>query len=136
MTTKNFINSSENIVLNSLRGIVTAYPHLSLLESDQVVYNAGHSRKKVSLISGGGAGHEPAWSGYVGRGMLTAAVSGDIFSGPNAKQVLTAINTVPSEKGTLLLIANYTVRNADSEFSLGSGALSKLSTRPMCCISG
>jgi dihydroxyacetone kinase len=113
MTTKHFVNNSENIVLNSLRAVVTAYPHLSLLESDRVVYNAGHSRKKVSLVSGGGAGHEPAWSGYVGNGMLTAAVSGDIFSSPSARQVLSAINIVPSEEGTLLLIANHAVRITD-----------------------
>lgn len=62
----------------------------------------------VTLISGGGSGHEPAWSGYVGTGLLSAAACGDIFASPSMKQVLAAIAAAPSKEGTILLITNYT----------------------------
>ena len=60
------------------------------------------------MISGGGSGHEPAWSGYVGEGLLSAVACGDIFASPSVKQVLAAIASVPSNKGTILLVTNYT----------------------------
>ncbi|KAM3524840.1 hypothetical protein NHJ13051_004342 [Beauveria bassiana] len=63
---------------------------------------------QVSIVGGGGSGHEPAWSGYVGSGLLSAAACGDIFASPSASQVLAAMEAVPSEKGTILLITSYT----------------------------
>lgn len=70
--------------------------------------NSKHRPNQVALISGGGSGHEPAWSGYVGDGLLSAVACGDIFASPNMKQVLAAIAAVPSQEGTILLITNYT----------------------------
>jgi dihydroxyacetone kinase len=83
-------------------------PDLSLIPADRVIFNSLHSPKKVSIISGGGAGHEPAWAGYVGHNMLAAAASGDIFASPSARQIESAIKAVPSEVGTILVITNYT----------------------------
>ena len=65
-------------------------------------------QKKVSLLSGGGSGHEPAHSGYVGEGMLAAAVCGDIFASPSTKQIQTACEAVKSEQGYIFIVTNYT----------------------------
>jgi dihydroxyacetone kinase len=67
-----------------------------------------HENTQVALISGGGAGHEPAHAGYVGNGMLTAAVSGSVFASPSVAQILSAITRVAGPAGVLLIIKNYT----------------------------
>ncbi|KAL5322380.1 hypothetical protein ACEPPN_010353 [Leptodophora sp. 'Broadleaf-Isolate-01'] len=73
------------------------------------VFYTGHdSSKTVALISGGGAGHEPAHAGFVGDGLLTAAVSGSIFASPNVSQILNTISRVGGEAGAILIIKNYT----------------------------
>ncbi|GGF47450.1 dihydroxyacetone kinase [Aliidongia dinghuensis] len=74
----------------------------------RVVLRADWDRSKVAIVSGGGAGHEPAHVGFVGRGMLTAAVCGDVFASPSTDAVLAAILTVAGEKGVLLIVKNYT----------------------------
>ncbi len=63
---------------------------------------------KVGLVSGGGSGHEPAHAGYIGKGMLDAAVVGEVFTSPTPDQVLEAIKAVDSGKGVFLVIKNYT----------------------------
>ncbi|KAI3112433.1 hypothetical protein CBS147333_3863 [Penicillium roqueforti] len=100
--------SANSLVPRALRALVSANDHLSLNYTERVVSNAFHDDSKVSIISGGGSGHEPAWSGYVGDGLLSAVACGDIFASPSAKQILAAIRTAPSKKGTILLITNYT----------------------------
>jgi dihydroxyacetone kinase len=62
----------------------------------------------MGYLAGGGSGHEPAHAGYVGRGMLTAAVCGDVFASPSAEAVLAAIRTVTGPAGCLLIVKNYT----------------------------
>ena len=74
----------------------------------RVVVRADWDRRTVALVSGGGAGHEPAHVGFVGRGMLTAAVCGDIFASPSTEAVLAAILAVAGEPGVLLIVKNYT----------------------------
>src|SRR6185437_5807489 len=64
--------------------------------------------RPVALISGGGSGHEPAQAGYVGRGMLSAAVAGDVFTSPSPDAVLAAIRAVAGPRGALLIVTNYT----------------------------
>ncbi|KAF8152613.1 hypothetical protein B0H34DRAFT_755406 [Crassisporium funariophilum] len=92
MSTKHLYNSADGLVLKSLKGAVALNPVLRLHASSKSVYLAHHSpAKRVSVISGGGAGHEPAHAGYTGAGMLSACVSGEIFASPSAKQILTAI---------------------------------------------
>jgi len=63
---------------------------------------------RIALIAGGGAGHEPAHAGYVGKGLLTAAVSGSIFASPNVSQIVNTIVRVGGKAGTILIIKNYT----------------------------
>ena len=66
------------------------------------------SSSHVALISGGGSGHEPSHAGFVGKGMLTAAVCGEIFASPPTKAVVAAIRAVGGPKGVLLIVKNYT----------------------------
>lgn len=83
-------------------------PSLSLDETNRVVFDTTHDSSQVSIISGGGSGHEPAWSGYVGENMLAASVGGDIFASPSTRQILAAIDAVPSKAGSILVVTNYT----------------------------
>jgi dihydroxyacetone kinase len=108
MSNKHLFSSLEGLVPKALRGIVASNPRLNLDETNRVVFDPASPRSTVSIISGGGSGHEPAWSGYVGTNMLAAAVAGDVFASPSTKQILAAVDAVPSDKGTLLVITNYT----------------------------
>ncbi|KAJ3472458.1 hypothetical protein NLG97_g10973 [Lecanicillium saksenae] len=108
MSKRHLFESPDGLVNKALRGIIRYNPSLSLDEDNRVIFDSSYDRSKVSLISGGGSGHEPAWSGYVGENMLTAAVQGDIFASPSTKQIVAGIEAVPSDKGTILVIGNYT----------------------------
>ncbi len=105
---KKIINSTENVVNEMCKGIVKAYPNeLSLIEKYKIITRKEKKSGKVALISGGGSGHEPAHGGFVGKGMLDAAVCGDVFSSPSTIQVYNAILECQSEEGVLLVIKNY-----------------------------
>ncbi|KAK6530485.1 hypothetical protein TWF694_003836 [Orbilia ellipsospora] len=108
MSTKHFFHEYEGLVVKSLRGLCLTNPSLSLIPQHKVIYRSSHDPNKVAIVSGGGSGHEPAWSGYVGNGLLAAAVNGDIFGSPSASQVMAGIESVKSNKGTILVITNYT----------------------------
>ncbi|KAI9667095.1 MAG: hypothetical protein M1831_001272 [Alyxoria varia] len=108
MSDRHLFSNPDGLVVKGLRGAVTYNTALRLIEDTRVVYDTTHSQSQVSIISGGGAGHEPAWAGYVGQGVLAASASGDIFASPSTKQVLSAVESVPSNKGTILLCGNYT----------------------------
>lgn len=111
MSTKHFFPSTEGVVLLGLESLVARNNHLALDAPNKVVYSKTHDPSKVTVISGGGSGHEPAWSGYVGDGMLAAAVNGDVFASPATKQIMAAIKHVPSDAGIILCITNYTGDN-------------------------
>lgn len=110
MSTRHYFPSTaaNTLVPRALRALTTANPHLTLDEAHRVVSHKQHDQSRVSVIGGGGSGHEPAWSGFVGDGLLSAAACGDIFASPSASQVLAAMEVAPSEQGTILLITNYT----------------------------
>ncbi|KAI0788772.1 dihydroxyacetone kinase [Abortiporus biennis] len=99
---KHFLNTPESLVIDSLEGLCALNPQLSLDAANKVVYLANRDPNKVALICGGGSGHEPAHAGYVGEGILTAAVCGSVFASPNASQVRRGIDLVENNKG------NYT----------------------------
>ena len=111
MSIKHFFHSTEGVVVLGLESLVARNSHLALDAPNKVVYSKTHSPSKVTVISGGGSGHEPAWSGYVGDGMLAAAVNGEVFASPSTKQVMAAIKHVPSNAGVILCITNYTGDN-------------------------
>ena len=88
-------------------GLAAAHPELEFVEKYKVVKKKEINDAKVSLISGGGSGHEPAHAGFVGKGMLDAAVCGDVFASPSQVQVYNAIKACATEKGVLLIVKNY-----------------------------
>lgn len=106
---KKLINDPRAVVREMLEGLVGITPGLALLDGETVVVRADAPMDgQVALISGGGAGHEPAHAGYVGTGMLSAAVSGDVFASPPTDAVLAAIRAVAGPAGVLLIVKNYT----------------------------
>lgn len=112
---KKLINDPETCVRESLEGLALAQPGLALLadrliavRADRVVTDQNRAEVPVALVSGGGAGHEPAHAGYVAEGMLTAAVSGGVFSSPSVDAVLDGIRAVTGDAGCLLVVKSYT----------------------------
>ncbi|MGI6709424.1 MAG: dihydroxyacetone kinase subunit DhaK [Dethiobacteria bacterium] len=104
---KKIINDPGTVVSEMLKGIAIAHPDLAYAPEGQVIYRKKMSPNKVGIVSGGGSGHEPAHAGYVGPGMLDAAVSGNVFAAPSPDKVLLAIEKADAGKGVLLVIKNY-----------------------------
>lgn len=109
---KKLINEVGDVVPEMLEGLVAGAPGLVLLDGQTVVVRRDHADLArdgvVAIVSGGGAGHEPAHGGYVGPGMLTGAVVGDVFTSPSTDAVLAALRTVGGAPGVLLVVKNYT----------------------------
>lgn len=100
-------------MLSSLKSLTITNPSLLFDEANKIVYrhpSSLSSTGNVSLICGGGSGHEPGFSAFVGQGLLTACVCGTIFASPSAEQVRTCLlhRLPPDSKGTLVILANYT----------------------------
>lgn len=95
---KKVINRTENLVLEMCSGIALAHPELEFLPKYKVLKKKELNTEKVTLISGGGSGHEPAHAGFVGKGMLDAAVCGDVFASPSQIQVYQAIRATAGKK--------------------------------------
>jgi len=104
---KKIINNPESVVLEMCNGMAAAYPQLEFDRKYKVLKKKEINKNKVTLISGGGSGHEPAHAGFIGKGMLDAAVCGDVFASPSQIQVYKGIKETASDKGTLLIIKNY-----------------------------
>jgi len=108
---KKFINRPENAVEEMLRGLTVLHPGLIRLPGHKVLVRADMDdvrNRQVAIISGGGSGHEPAHGGYVGAGMLSAAVAGEVFTSPDTDSILAAIKAVAGKPGVLLVVKNYT----------------------------
>jgi len=107
---KRLFNRADRVVDELLEGLVALQPSLRKLPDQTVVVRSDWDRSsgRVALISGGGSGHEPAHAGYVGQGMLTAAVAGDVFTSPPPDAVLAAIRAAAGPPGVLLIVKNYT----------------------------
>ena len=91
-----------------LEGLCEAHAGLARLDGAPVVVQRSRDTSKVAVLSGGGSGHEPAHAGYVGRGMLSAAVCGAVFASPSVAAVLAGIRAVATPAGVLLVVKNYT----------------------------
>lgn len=104
---KKIINKPETLVREMCNGLVLAHPNLEFNSKYKIIKKKEMNQEKVTLISGGGSGHEPAHAGFVGKGMLDVAVAGDVFASPSQIQVYQAIRSSASNKGTLLIIKNY-----------------------------
>lgn len=105
---KKIMNKAEDLVLDMCQGMVSAHPHhLVFNHRYKLMIRKDLNKNKVTLISGGGSGHEPGHAGYVGKGMLDVAVCGDVFASPSTIQVYNSILETESQKGSLLIIKNY-----------------------------
>lgn len=106
---KKLINNVDYVVEDMLDGMVKAYSNKirKLDVGNIVVRKESPIKNKVAIVSGGGSGHEPAHGGYVGKGMLDAAVAGAVFTSPTPDQVFEAIKAVDGGNGVLLVIKNY-----------------------------
>src|SRR4051812_19008218 len=108
---KKLINRPVSVVAEMVDGLLAVYPGLSRLSNHNVLVRSDIEEvreRQIALISGGGSGHEPAHAGYVGAGMLSAAVAGEVFTSPSAESVLAAIRATAGRPGALLLVKNYT----------------------------
>ncbi len=92
-----------------LEGFLLSHPEQVRLIADQqvVLRKTPKAANRVALLSGGGSGHEPAHAGYVGQGMLDAAVCGNVFASPNPEQILAGLSALRNEAGVLMIIKNY-----------------------------
>ena len=108
MTMKKFINDPANLTSELLEGYTLCYPNQVKLVSEKIVVRAQpKSKDKVAIITMGGAGHEPALSGFVGEGMLDASVVGDIFAAPGGPKVLEALRMFKDYAGIILVVLNH-----------------------------
>ena len=106
---KKIINEVQHILEQMLDGFVFTNDHIvKRLAETSVIYRKFEDKGKVALVSGGGSGHEPSHAGFVGKGMLSAAVCGEVFTSPTPDQVFEAIKISDQGAGVLLIIKNYT----------------------------
>jgi dihydroxyacetone kinase len=108
---KKLINSPRAVVREMLEGLADLHAGLAILDSENVILRAGlppAAQRPVALLSGGGSGHEPAHAGYVGDGLLTAAVAGEVFTSPSVDAVLAGIRASAGPAGAVLIVKNYT----------------------------
>ena len=106
---KKIINEVEKTEEQMIQGLVKAFPKkLAKLDCGNIVVRRNKKAGHVALVSGGGSGHEPAHGGYVGTGMLDAAVAGPVFTSPTPDQVLEGIKAVATDEGVFCVVKNYT----------------------------
>jgi dihydroxyacetone kinase len=100
-----------------LQSLTLTNPSLAVDATNKIVYRQDDSSRdddQVSIISGGGSGHEPSFAGFVGHGLLAASVAGTIFASPGAEQIRKAVMArVPRKKGVCVVVMNYTVGHSD-----------------------
>jgi len=108
---KKFINRTENTVEEMLQGLTLLSPGSNRLPGHRVMFRADADEvrdRQVAVLSGGGSGHEPAHAGYIGQGMLSAGIAGEIFTSPDTDSIFAAIKAVAGKPGALLVVKNYT----------------------------
>lgn len=100
-------NHKQQMIPQYMKGMLDIHPHLEKVPDFPIIYNRHHDPEKVPILSGGGSGHEPAHIGFVGDGMLTAAVYGDLFTPPTYDHILEAIRFLDKGKGVFVIIKNF-----------------------------
>ncbi|CEH14941.1 dihydroxyacetone kinase [Ceraceosorus bombacis] len=108
MSTKHVFPTAVGLVEKAERGAIALNPALRFYAPHKVIYDCTHSNEKVAIISGGGAGHEPGHAGVIGRGMLTAAISGEVFASPSASQICSGLDLANTDAGVIIVVNNYT----------------------------
>jgi dihydroxyacetone kinase len=108
---KKLINRPEDVVEEMVSGLAVVQPGCARLPGHKALIrgDAEQARERqVAVLSGGGSGHEPAHAGYLGVGMLSAAIAGEVFTSPSSDTVFAAIKAVAGKRGALLVVKNYT----------------------------
>lgn len=112
LTAKHFFSDPTHLVHTALNSLTLTNPSLALDKENKIIFrrpDAPRRAGKVSIVTGGGSGHEPAFAGFVGHGLCDASVAGTIFASPSAEQIRrAAIDRVPTENGVLIIPMNYT----------------------------
>lgn len=130
MVMKKFLNNPDNVTTELLEGYKLAYSDRIDVVSEKIVVRAKpKAEDKVAIISMGGAGHEPAISGYVGEGMLDASVVGDIFAAPGAPKVLEALEMFDRKAGVILVVLNHAGDIMSSNMALQLAARKNLNVK-------
>lgn len=129
MKMKKFINAPENLAPELLEGLAAAYPQKIKLEGKVVVRAQPKSKDKVAIITLGGAGHEPALSGFVGFGMLDASIVGDIFAAPNAVAVFEGLKKFKDYAGILLVVLNHAGDVMSANMAMKMAAREKINVK-------
>lgn len=122
---KKLINGVDDVLAESLVGFAAAHPELRVDHANRVIYRSEPKpHGTVGILSGGGSGHEPLHGGFVGFGMLDAAVVGELFTSPTPDQIVAATAAVDTGAGVLQIVKNYTgdVMNFEMAAELGAGA--------------
>ena len=101
------INRPELVKSQAIKGYLKAHPQLSKLDNLPIICQAKQDPHIIPIISGGGSGHEPAHSGFVGQGMLTAAVYGEMFTPPSPQDLLATLRQVNQGRGVFAIIKNF-----------------------------
>lgn len=114
---KKIINQTEDVIEEMLRGLSASYPGLIHRIEDSRVIVKNDTKPQVALVSGGGSGHEPSHAGFVGDGMLSAAVAGDVFTSPTPDQIQISMQDADQGQGVLLIVKNYTGDNLNFEMA-------------------
>src|SRR5438876_9778454 len=105
---KKLINAVENVVNESLAGFCAAHSDIVRIGEHAPFVQRRHLKPgKAALLSGGGSGHEPLHTGFVGYGMLDAACPGQVFTSPTPDPILEAAQAVANEAGVLFIVKNY-----------------------------
>ena len=109
---KKLINQASSVVDDALKGLTAVNPALRQLEGHRVVVRSDiesvKNEGKVTILSGGGSGHEPAHAGFVGKGMLGAAIAGSVFTSPPPGDIIAALRCICGPAGSLMIVKNYT----------------------------
>ena len=128
---KKIINNPSDFVEESIQGLVISHPDIYSFASDnqRVIKRTNKAKNQVGIVSGGGSGHLPVFTGYVGKGMLDACAVGSVFASPSVDQIASAIRNGNNGSGVLCVLGNYggDVMNFDNQiFRSYDGGLAKL----------
>ena len=115
---KKIINNASDVEEEMIEGFLAANQQVRRLEGSNIILKCNLNPNKVSVLTGGGSGHEPAHFGYIGLGMLDCAVCGSIFTSPTPNDFLRAIEAVKTDKGVLCIIKNYSGDLMSSEIAI------------------
>ena len=104
---KKIINDPKDVVSEMMQGIVAENKNLSMEKETQIIFKNNIDQDKVTIISGGGSGHEPTHAGYIGNGMLDAAICGAVFTSPTPDMIKAGLDKIKTNSGTLMVVKNY-----------------------------